>query len=436
MASIHRVNVTSATSTPRYDAYGERIAEVDMELPANLVNAKGVSEARMAVTKLKTSLCNIPACSVPVTYVSENILRTRFKVLAVPVKSMGGIDNSVYQFFPLTEFPAYFKRGMDLTYNHILVAPEHINDPVYPDEAKVEAQRKYHNFSRISDFLNVFSDAVTKNILANHKGHTPGEPDCPGYIKFCVGSDNTITLQLDTRNTTEIALPFSGGLRYTTGSNPGTTFTASVTRLGSDYQFLPTAFYLIGVNKELRDKLPTLPWKRFSNRSEFGNWDERHIYFLDTNIANLSLAAPETIWFRGSQSAKGVELLYHFPESDAITISDVSSIILCMNGADFNNQVLPVNITAGNTHAAQTTSVPIIDFYFPLWSRPSDMTTEFIVRQDNFSVIAPTVISPSLLRERSIKFKLYYVTGKGDMREMTIPSSSVLAFQLCIETRP
>lgn len=430
MSRIHRVNVTSATSVPRYDAYGERIAEVEMQLPANIVNAANVTEARMAVTKLKTSLANIPACSVPVSYVSDLILRTPFKVLCVPIKGPRGIDRSLFEFFRPSESPEYFKRADELSYSHILVPPEHATDPVLPDEAKAEAQRGYHNFEHITDFLNVFSNTVWQNISSNYA--EAGRPSNPGNLKFNVNSDNTITLQLDTRETEQMPLPYNSGLMYYSNEEK---HVVAVTRTGSNWDFLPTDFYLIGVNKELRDKLPTLPWKRYSNREEFGNWNEKYIYFLNTDIANLSVLEQETLWYRGpNQSYKGVELKFTFAESDAVTISDVSSLILCMNGADFNNQVLPVNISASTIHAAQTTSVPIIDFYFPLWSRPSDMTTDFIVRQDEFSVIAPTNISPSLLRERSIRFKLYYVTTKGDMREMTMPSSSVLAFQLCIET--
>lgn len=432
MTNIHRVNVTSATSVPRYDTYGERIAEVEMQLPANIINSQNVTQARMAVTKLKTSLANIPACSVPVTYVSDLILRTPFKVLCVPIKGNRGVDGSLFEFFRPNESPEYFKRADELSFSYILVPPEHATDPVLPDEAKAEAQRGYHNFQHISDFLNVFANTVWGNINGNYA--EAGRACNPGNIKFNVNSDNTITFQLDTRHTEQMPLPYNSGLSYYSDAQK---HTAAVTRSGSNWDFLPTDFYLIGVNKELRDKLPTLPWKRYSNREEFGNWNEKYIYFLNTDLSNLSILEHETLWYRSpNQSYKGAELNYTFTESDAVTICDVASIILCMNGADFNNQVLPVNISAKNAHAAQTTSVPIIDFYFPLWSRPSDMTTDFIVRQDEFSVIAPTVISPALLKERSIRFKLYYVTTKGDMREMTMPASSVLAFQLCIETHP
>ena len=432
MSKIHRINVSTATSPARYNEYGERVAEVEMQLPSNLVKAENVTQARLAVTKLKTSLASIPACSFPVTYVSSRIVRTKFKVLCVPVTNFTEVDKSGLSFFSPGSNAHYFKPSTQLTYRYVLVAPEHLNDPVSYDEARSEATRGYHSCQRVSDFLRIISTNIQENILENCRIN-PNLPHNPGNIRFEVESDNTITLKVDTEPTDILPLPYN---RYiTTTTQNGVVF---ANQTDGKYNALEgeTMMYAIGVDEELKNKLPTLPWKRYSTREQFGNWPDPYIYFLDTSLANIdNVQKPTLPYMTGDPDyVNGNEITYHFVESDAVTVTDVSSLILCMQGVDFNNQVLPVNIARGQSHAAQTTIVPIIDFYFPLWTRPSDLTTEFIVRQDQFSNAAPTNISPSLLKERSIKFKMYYVTNGGEMREMFMPASSILAFQLCIET--
>ena len=49
---------------------------------------------------------------------------------------------------------------------------------------------------------------------------------------------------------------------------------------------------------------------------------------------------------------------------------------------------------------------------------------------------APVKINPSLLRERSIKFKVWCVLKDGRMKEVVIPPTSVLSFQVCFELYP
>lgn len=129
------------------------------------------------------------------------------------------------------------------------------------------------------------------------------------------------------------------------------------------------------------------------------------------------------------------EFTYHFTDSDAVTISSVRSICLTMTGGNFNQQVFPVNVTPSQLAAAQTTNIPILEVYYPVWSRPSDMTTDMIISRESFSNAAPIEISPYLLRERTLTFKLFYITSKGEKREMLIPDESPFTFQICFELK-
>lgn len=206
----------------------------------------------------------------------------------------------------------------------------------------------------------------------------------------------------------------------------------------------------IACNRVIRDLLPCLPWIRkisdpTTDSSRYGD----EFFLLDTTQAvveyHQDYVMSKHLYVVGGTSVlpdgelDSVESFDHrycavdfkFIESDAVSISQVSSIVLTMNGAAFNQQVYPINFDQSEMSSAQTTTVPIIDVYYPLCTRPSDWTTDMIVVKSDFTNAGPVTINPMMLKERSIKFKLYYITASGEMREMLIPSGSPFIFQLC-----
>lgn len=457
-----RVNVTSLTSTPRYNEYGEQYAEVDMQLPSNLINSDNIASARMMMTKAKVSMARIPACTAPVTWDGEGTtyLKTPYKVMTYPGQIMEGTGAIAMgeEHYPLEGDFGYFNWS-NIKYQHLTVAAQHVNeyiDSVY-DPLEKEAARGYHEFTSLSDFMYQLSQAVQYNLLDNAyiQSQSTHLFLTPGFTRFHVNADNTISLRVtafppmgatSAQNGYHLVpLPFNNCLSYRykdiNGVSPNTRGNGYIvlTKRGSDFQVdLRPDPYLICVNEALYNKLHTLPFIKKVNSdnagNRYGNWDEPYMYILDTRQCNVDIQQELTHWYRSdSDSVQGATLTYHFNCSDAVSLVDVNSIVFALDGVNFTSQILPVNISRTNKSDSQLTTLPAITFYFPVWSRPSDSTTDLIIKEDNFTNGGPLTIDPSLLKQRTMRFKLYYVTSNGDLHEMLIPKENTLNLQVCFE---
>lgn len=428
-----RVNVTSATAVQRDDGYGNVLAEVDMQLPTNLLNsADEVESARMAVMKMQVPLTDLPAVTVPVTGWSRNPVTGVYtvdlpmKVLIVPYDILRGettisdtcwIHDGVYP-RPVTLYT-------NTVYNETMGG---VNPGQY------EYRRGYHEFPTMQKFMQLFSFFVRVALGASFNFddiHFVGNFKQVAEPRFQVHSDNTISLRVTGVSTGNL-VPYG----YNSG-NRGTFL------MFDDGNHSPNTFhpYYIAANEELRNALPTLPWVRCQLPSwvNSGDWDDsQYMYILETSAAEISREVGNYEFTRAYGTSdptlfKGTVIDYHFAESDAITNVDINSIVLCMNGVAFNQQVYPVNYSVTTARQAQTGTIPIIEVYYPLWQRPSDKTGMLIIKNETFSDAAPIKINPSLLRERNIKFKLMCITSRGVMKEMSIPKNLPFTFQIAFE---
>lgn len=428
-----RVNISTATSPARYNEYGERVGEVEMLLPSNLISANNVESARMAVMKMKVPLTEIPAASLPVTRRSGEsfgILETtaRIGVINAEVSANGTLE---------------FQSASAITIGNankvvpVTVVANHINDGVYPDEPSRELSSGIHTFKSMSEFLFYLNGALQQAFDLNYIYSAAERDTC--NLAFSCNSDNSITLDAYCGSVDHCVIPH-GGMVFNT--NPLNMSTSSGARYC--YPEEPTVrnngrysgFFII-VNYEIFARIPSLPWIKVKNDGRFTDASlvgDDYFYALDTRQAKINISNCNAILLNRDARYIPSKVSYHFVESDALSISDISSIILCMNGGTFNQQVYPINISPQTMSAAQTTSVPIIEVYYPLWTRPSDTTTEMVISRTEFTNAAPIRINPSLLKERAFTFKLYYITHDGTMHEMYLPVGEPFSFQLCFET--
>lgn len=223
--------------------------------------------------------------------------------------------------------------------------------------------------------------------------------------------------------------------------------------------------FVIGGNLSLKKMFPSLPWIKISKNmfysdairdvttssyvpierqinpqifidaSSRGNGEsDENLYILDTRQTSASVLTthPYKVLLGSNYEVYKIpEFVLKFTASDAVSLTTINSILLTMNGVVFNQEVYPVNFTSLSASSAQTGTIPVIENYLPLITRPSDLTTNMIVSRTDFANAAPIKINPSLLKERSIKFKLHYVTKTGEMKEMLIPDDAPFTFQLC-----
>lgn len=446
-----RVNVSTNTSTPRYNEFDERYGEIDMQLPSNLIsNVEKVKAVEMAVMKMAVPLAQLPALSLPLTpWTNGNLLSTRGIVSIFPFEydRDGQLVGPPSGIFRSSIIPVVLSTPAA----HAL----EIGDVTKAQQ--MEISRGYHDFGSIAEFLNALSTAVMRCVDYNINLNTTEKHVAD--IEFVCKSDNTLELNYTPRyppditgNSTAIAriapFGFSGSVEhFTTISTPEYVKPDPISNMRSSTN--KTYGYYFIVSKRIADTLPSLPWIKVNNAILPDNirqtyWSsflqqmdpgaEDVFYILDTKQATLEI---QSNFLTCSNPTFGTYhcdcLSYDFPFSDAISITNIQSIVLTMNGTSVNQQVYPINIRQGSVVKAgsQTTTVPVIEVYYPFWNRPSDLTTVMVISREVFSSAAPIKIDKSVLKERTIKFKLYYITSEGDMREMMIPRGVPFNFQIC-----
>lgn len=489
MTEYVRVNVSTATSPPGVeDVAGNVIGEINMQLPANIIgSADQIATARMAVMKANIPLTNIPQIRVELREYNGNYIETNFIVgfttqRVLRTKAEIGLLVKYQNAFS-GEYVDYPSSGSGISNS------QYLSSSVYhfattPQEAEEASKKGYFEYKNIQEFLNDISytvDLLLKRIMDGVSitptaANTFAYPTQPFTCSFIMNADSTCSIKIiqlttdpeiifaikpfaptansEWSNTHLLATTFKSDVGYTDTTEVVRPQGAAIEVVGD--RLRPSSYYgpiqiFLGVNEYLKEKLPSLPWA-YPVQATFSQWsslypaftEDHRFFILETQNAKIDFTPNALTTLYKSDDEFGdtilprehAEITYHFLGSDMLQTNDVTSIILTMNGGAFNPQVFPVNFAPTTVQAAQVQTIPIIDVYYPLWSTPVDLSSNLVVVRNAFEDAAPIKINPSLLKERSIKFKLYYITKDGRMHELFIPKGTPFTFQLCFELEP
>ncbi len=438
MTEYFRVNVSSATSVPVFNEWGDQKAEIDMQLPGNLLaEADSVERARMGVMKMQVPLAKLPITSMSIdtdrSSPSSNYVKLNGYITVIPGFPSQNAISPTPPTHPVWNWSSTWTQNWNVSQLETRV--HHINGAEIGISPTVfEIRKGYHEFRTTMELFKTIETAINNAISQNvDTTAVPWFGSIP-QVRLRVNSDNIISIDV---------YPTEGVYTMPAHSLVNQDNILSYTHDPTSDEKTPYpagdgnvfSSYTICVSSSVANVLPSLPW--IKRKNFLANWpaDEEYMWMLDTEQAYLSfqpdgfqMVVPYTpLW------KYGTIVTYNFPESDAIEMTDIESIILVMNGTAFNQQVFPVNFTPSSAVAAQIGTIPIIEVYYPAWDKPSDKTSTLIVKRDEFSNTAPININPSLLKERTIKFKLFYITSKGEMREILIPRESPFSFQIAFE---
>lgn len=436
-----RTVITTNTSPPSYNEYGERRCEVNMELPQNLIaRAKEVVRATMSVMKMVVPMEVMQVASIPVIDRSGSSGAVSFT----------GEYGTIYPIgagrYPI-EFGKWEKQTSQAVFTEI---PREYEANVVASRwlerksaGELERQEGKHFFRTLEEVCLFFSEFFTRVMMRNmdviDAEWRPG-------VEFHVRSDNTIGMRINNYDFRQVIpahqnvlMQKQGDSYYSTvtvSENPDFT-TPSVT--GKRYRNQQFVFM---VTEGLRDLFHTLPWLRVTAarlEEEFqvpvpALMRNKALYILDTRQASLSFGSPFPVIRQVGdlrvQDQRFVHPLeYVFPEADAVSLTQVSAITLTLEGASCTQEVFPMNVIT--PEVSQIVSFPIINVYLPLKTRPSDNKTDMIVAKDAFSNAAPIELDPQMFLERNLSFKLFYVSANGERRQVFIPSDRPFFFELC-----
>lgn len=421
MTEYVRVNVSSATSPAIYNVFGEREAEVQMLLPNNFVsNADRIREASMAVMKMILPLSAVPFNSVRL---QPHPADAPPEVDVISTAQVGFVSgtfsiNGEFHFRETVRDTRYYlvpESQYEMT--NLVFRPKHAYEGEGIRLAAEEERYGEHEIQTLGEFITSLNMAITDNLVDNRVDRTYQPP----VYSFEIETDNTVSLIFYPRYL-PCPVPYTQPELLDMGAPLEMVEGHALTTDNTEQVFLVA-------NSDLQSLLPSLPWIK----TEIPSANYPHpAYLLDTTQANLSFHRD---YVRTTYGLTNMAKL-HFSGADVTSMTNISSFIVTMGGASFNQQVHPVNFSPTTASAAQTTTVPIIEVYYPLLQKPTDLTTDLLIIKEAFSNAAPIRINPSLLRERSITFKVWCILKDGRMREVLIPSSAVFAMQICFELSP
>ena len=110
----------------------------------------------------------------------------------------------------------------------------------------------------------------------------------------------------------------------------------------------------------------------------------------------------------------------------------LTSIVIYSSNFPIEGQTHGIAAETGLTlGSAQTSSMYILDVFYPLLTSEKDLEDILIISKDAVTNTAPAKISPSALTfMHNITFNFGYITKKGYLRPIIIPPNANLSFQL------
>lgn len=447
---IQTVNVSSATSPHVLNSDGELLAEIDMQLPSNLISTEGVRKAEMSVMKMSVPLCKIPQVEVTIdpnapinySYIPSDVRTLQTNLLGtIIVADKDHVTGEIRRKWG--DVPTCLFNYDELQYCAALTGVEGAQQSSMEPRIlkQKEVEKGYHNFQSINDFISFFNSFLLNIIKKNVPLNTSDIPNI--YLEL--NANNTLSLKcfpvINSDGNFFIPYARNGLDPYSrspkspylvkTSGDGGVTWEPFVADTWSSVFFM--------FNRAVVDLMPILPWIKVRKGDDLLSgvniWDDDYYYILDTSDTKIEVDQMNLETFNSRNAPYFFQrtslISYHFLESQAISLSNISSILVMMRGAAFNQPVHPVNFkNTTDPTQAQTSIVPIIEVYYPFWTSTADATADLIISKTNFLDSLPIRISPNLLKERNIRFKLYYLTKTGFLREVIIPFSKTFSMQI------
>ena len=470
---------------------GEEYARIPLQLPNNFIDpTKTPNNIEMMLTKLDIPLGSIPITEVPLRSIEDQANPMSQTSLLTAV-SKAACTIWPFQVFGGEVLPAswnasgyYNVEGMDSVGWRDKWPIRFMDLPIQLQagtEEFISYQQKLLSTKMIPiDSISLFTNFLTRNFNAvldtvfNAKYYGDSTQDGDNdkdkqEMEFSIENGRLI---LRTRNrgavNQSVFTPFNSKVFTNDGTfileKAGTPVVKQAyTPDGDIYPYFTDSqifgYSLVG-NKVLRDLLPGFPWIKVRNDklpvfrlsndvplgqsipgwSEFGDTEPNNFYVLNLWDLDFTWGAEETYIHRNQSgppytgefyTVKVHPGVYTFTGVNLLSITNITSFVVMINGLTITPQTFPVNINPANTGAAQNTTIPIVEVYFPLFNSIEDLSTNLIVSKDAFTNAAPFVVTPDALLERNLVFEVYYITRDGGLHLLTIPPGTSVSLQIC-----
>ena len=438
-----------------YDSEGNIKSVIELRLPDNLANDRGIRYIDFQTSKLRLSLSNLPVAMIPVDpqtayseYVSGQPITTK---LTVGFWTYYVTDNkSIQPSGPWTDY-GYFSCAspvanlkLPLTFESIdieyarrygYIPLKRLDTLIYAlEDALIRAYSaivpddssppRKTNKIEIKITESSLSITICPNEIFNHYiaylYGTPGLANDPEMIK-----QNFTPAQKNSRTAAIVKTAPSTFLFPSVSSDKLTGAGFGVNLIGNSYfkdlfNFLP---WLTPIS------LSTINANQYLTLLDSPSWIGSTIYVLNSTAASCTCNYDDTMYGTSGTHNTIRVAKYVWENIPTILLSPISSVVILVDGLATTPQILPINIQQGQG-SSLTTTIPVIENYFPLTTSIRDLHDDLIISREPYSNTALFSLPPNGLAERTLRFRAGYVTKSGELHEIFIPPTGVFILQI------
>lgn len=413
----YRANFSSATSTYQTkDSDGNRLAVLDVQLPSSLLDPESeIQEASVMLTKASIPLSQIPKAELEVLgarpgsdgiyslVTDHSFCLGNWFFASRENGNSGGLTNRI---FPKSDTVTYPQSEIAGAYSYLSKA--------FKANSKQEALRKYspltyQNLTLLENDLNktletVVSDATKVVRTYNNKWTFP-------RIKLHF-EENILKIYIEHLNWNESG---NNNLRPLCGN--------------SDYSGSHN-YFSIFISRSLAELLHGLPLVDVSSYYDKFTSQQNLEYFKESGAYAIVLENLIPSYEKDDNNKEFEVFTFHF--FNPLSLCPLTSIVIYSSNFPIEGQTHGIAAETGLTlESAQTSSMYILDVFYPLLTSEKDLEDILIISKDAVTNTAPAKISPSALTfMHNITFNFGYITKKGYLRPIIIPPNANLSFQL------
>ena len=411
----YRANFSSATSTYQTkDSEGNRLAILDVQLPSTLLDPESeIQDASVMLTKASIPLSGIPKAELEVSVVGkgpDNIysLITEYGFClgnwfyaTHENHDSGGLANRIFPNSDTTTYPSSQIAGVYSTLSKNFRANSR-------DELlKKHNPISYTNLTLFENDLNLTLERVYGPVtsVVNQYNNTWQFPRINFHFE-----ENTVKIyiqHLDPADKNNMR-PICGNSVYLKTHNN----------------------FSIFISRSLAELLHGLPLVDVSSYYDKFTTDQDLEAFRKYGAYAIVL---ENLIPTYQTEESGVEfMVFTFHFFNPLSLCPLSSIVIYSSNFPIEGQTHGIASETGLTSgSAQTSSMYILDVFYPLLTSEKDLEDVLIISKDAVTNTAPAKISPSALTfMHNITFNFGYITKKGYLRPIIIPPNANLSFQL------
>lgn len=413
----YRANFSSATSTYQTkDSEGNRLAVLDVQLPSTLLDPESeIQDASVMLTKASIPLSGIPKVELEVSTVGKGAdhiyslitdcgfcLGNWFYATRENSNS-GGLANRVFPNSDTVTYPMSQIAGVYSTLSKNFRASSR-------DELlKKHSPITYTNLTLFENDLNLALERVYGSVgpLVNNYNNTWKYPRIKIHFEEDTFKILIEHLDWDGNNNNNMR-PLCGNSSYARAHN----------------------YFSIFISRSLAELLHGLPLVDVSSYYDKFTTDQDLEAFRKYGAFAIVL---ENLIPTYEQDDNGVSFeVFTFHFFNPLSLCPLNSIVIYSSNFPIEGQTHGIASETGLTSgSAQTSSMYILDVFYPLLTSEKDLEDVLIISKDAVTNTAPAKISPSALTfMHNITFNFGYITKKGYLRPIIIPPNANLSFQL------